>query len=107
VTIIRNGRTVESGTLTELRHLTRNSVTAVTRRDPAPLAGLTGVHDLSVDGHRVTFLVDNEHGLDAVTRELAGLWACAAWSAAPPSLEELFLRHYGDELAALGEPGAR
>src|SRR5436190_1330648 len=72
VTIIRNGRTVESGTLTQLRHLTRNTVTAVTRADPAPLAQLLGVHDLAIDGHRATFLVDNEH-LENVTRELAAL----------------------------------
>jgi ABC-2 type transport system ATP-binding protein len=105
VTIIRNGRTVESGTLTQLRHLTRNTVTAVTRDDPAPLARLTGVHDPSVDGHRVTFLVDNEH-LDAVTRELATL-GLQSLVCAPPSLEQLFLQHYGDELAALETVGTR
>jgi ABC-2 type transport system ATP-binding protein len=99
VTIIRNGRTVESGTLAELRHLTRNTVTAVTRADPAPLARLTGVHDFAADGHRATFLVDNEH-LDAVTRELAAL-GLSSLVCAPPSLEQLFLQHYGDELAAL------
>jgi ABC-2 type transport system ATP-binding protein len=105
VTIIRNGRTVESGTLTQLRHLTRNTVTAVTRDDPAPLARLTDVHDASVDGHRVTFLVDNEH-LDAVTGELAAL-GLQSLVCAPPSLEQLFLQHYGDELAALESVGTR
>jgi ABC-2 type transport system ATP-binding protein len=102
VTIIRNGRTVESGTLEELRHLTRSSVTAVTERDPAGLAQLPGVHGLSVDGDRVTFLVDNDR-LDVVVRELADLGVRSLVSA-PPSLEELFLRHYGDELAAAGVP---
>ena len=105
VTIIRNGRTVESGTLDQLRHLTRNTVTAVTRADPAPLARLTGVHDFSADGHRATFLVDNEH-LDAVTRELAAL-GLSSLVCAPPSLEQLFLQHYGDELAALEAAGTR
>ncbi|WP_448627625.1 ATP-binding cassette domain-containing protein [Geodermatophilus sp. URMC 64] len=100
VTIIRNGRTVESGTLAQLRHLTRNTVTAVTRGDPAPLAGLTGVHDFAADGRRATFLVDNEH-LDAVTRELAAL-GLESLVCAPPSLEQLFLQHYGDELALVG-----
>jgi polyether ionophore transport system ATP-binding protein len=99
VTIIRNGRTVESGTLADLRHLTRNTVTAVTRADPAPLAALPGVHDFAADGRRTTFLVDNEH-LDAVTRELAAL-GLESLVCAPPSLEQLFLQHYGDELAAL------
>jgi ABC-2 type transport system ATP-binding protein len=102
VTIIRNGRTVESGTLEELRHLTRSSITAVTERDPAGLAQLPGVHGLSVDGDRVTFLVDNDR-LDVVVRELADLGVRSLVSA-PPSLEELFLRHYGDELAAAGVP---
>jgi ABC-2 type transport system ATP-binding protein len=100
VTIIRNGRTVESGTLEELRHLTRSTVTAVTRADPAGLAGLAGVHDLSVDGHRVSFLVDAAQ-LDAVTAELSSL-GLQSLVCAPPSLEQLFLQHYGDELAAVG-----
>jgi ABC-2 type transport system ATP-binding protein len=102
VTIIRAGRTVESGTLEELRHLTRSSVTAVTERDPSVLAGLAGVHGLAVDRHRATFLVDNDH-LDTVLRELAGL-GVRSLVTTPPSLEELFLRHYGDELAAAGVP---
>ena len=105
VTIIRNGRTVESGTLTELRHLTRNTVTAVTRADPAPLAGLPGVHDFAADGHRAVFLVDNEH-LDAVTRELSAL-GLESLVCAPPSLEQLFLQHYGDEPAALDAVAGR
>jgi ABC-2 type transport system ATP-binding protein len=104
VTIIRNGRTVESGTLEELRHLTRSTVTAETDADPSGLAAHPGVHGLSVSGRRVSFLVDNA-ALDGVVRELAGL-GVRSLVAAPPSLEELFLRHYGDELAALGA-GAR
>src|SRR5215211_8674044 len=105
VTIIRNGRTVESGTLTELRHLTRNTVTAVTRSDPTPLSGLPGVHDFAADGHRAVFLVDNEH-LDAVTRELSAL-GLESLVCAPPSLEQLFLQHYGDEPAALDAVAGR
>ena len=99
VTIIRNGRTVESGSLEELRHLTRSTVTAVTRSDPAPLAALPGVHDFSIEDHRVTFLVDSAD-LDAVTAQLSSL-GLQSLVCAPPSLEQLFLQHYGDELAAL------
>jgi ABC-2 type transport system ATP-binding protein len=99
VTIIRRGRTVESGTLDQLRHLTRNTVTARTRRDPAPLAALPGVHDLVVHGSRVTFLVDNEH-LGPVVDVLTSL-GLISLVCAPPSLEQLFLQHYGDDLAAL------
>jgi ABC-2 type transport system ATP-binding protein len=100
VTIIRSGRTVESGALEDLRHLTRSTVTATTERDAAPLAALAGVHDLSRNGDQVTFLVDNAE-LDPVVRALAGL-GVRSLVAAPPSLEELFLRHYGDDLAAAG-----
>jgi ABC-2 type transport system ATP-binding protein len=102
VTIIRNGRTVESGTLADLRHLTRSTVTASTDADPSVLAALPGVHDLAVRAGRVTFLVDDAH-LDGVVRAL-GTLGVRSLTAAPPSLEELFLRHYGDELAAVGVP---
>jgi ABC-2 type transport system ATP-binding protein len=110
VTIIRAGHTVDSGSLADLRHLTRSTVTAVVDGDPAPLAGLPGVHALAVDGGRVTFSVDDAR-LDGVVRTLAGL-GVRSLVAAPPSLEELFLRHYGtdgreDELAAVGTGDAR
>jgi ABC-2 type transport system ATP-binding protein len=96
VTIIRNGRTADSGTLDELRHLTRSTVTAVTRDDPSGLVALPGVHDFAVDGHRVTFLLDADH-LDAVTGRLSAL-GLVSLVCAPPSLEQLFLQHYGDRL---------
>jgi ABC-2 type transport system ATP-binding protein len=96
VTIIRNGRTVESGTLGQLRHLSRSTVTAVLRHDPATLNALPGVHDLAVDGRRATFSVDNAH-LDDVTSGLAAL-GLESLTCTPPSLEQLFLQHYGDEL---------
>jgi len=108
VTIIRGGRTVQSGTLAELRHLTRNSITVVTERDASGLGRLPGVHDLVVDGDRATAQVDNEH-LDAVVRGLAGLGVRSLVSA-PPSLEDIFLRQYGsrdgEPLDAV-RPGAR
>jgi ABC-2 type transport system ATP-binding protein len=100
VTIIRAGRTVESGTLDELRHLTRTTVTAVTEQDPSGLADLPGVHDLAVHDRRVTFSVDASH-LDAAVRALGSLGVRSLVSA-PPSLEDLFLRHYGEELAEAG-----
>ena len=96
VTIIRAGRTVETGTLDELRHLTRSTVTAGTRLDPAPLRDVPGVHDLVVTGRRVTFGVDATH-LDVVIGRLAALGPTSL-VCAPPSLEQLFLQHYGDQL---------
>lgn len=108
VTIIRSGRTVQSGTLAELRHLTRSSVTAVTERDPSALDTHDGVHDLVVEpgagGTRARFDVDNDH-VEAVLRTLTDL-GLRSVTVNPPSLEELFLRHYGDELAVLDGAGA-
>jgi ABC-2 type transport system ATP-binding protein len=101
VTIIRNGTDVESGTLDELRHLTRTSVTAVVAGDPSAVAELAGVHDLvttaSDGGTRVTFDVDNAQ-IGAVLSAVAAL-DVHSLTATPPSLEELFMRHYGDVLA--------
>ena len=95
VSIIRAGRTVESGTLTELRHLTRTSIDVETVRAPDGLAALPGVHDLRVDDHRARFDVDSDR-LDHVVRLLAD-FGIRSLTSRPPTLEELFLRHYGDE----------
>jgi polyether ionophore transport system ATP-binding protein len=104
VSIIRVGRTVESGTLDELRHLTRTSVTAETAQAPSGLDGLDGLHDLVVDDHRVSFDVDS-HQIGAALRRLTDL-GVRSLTSHPPTLEELFLRHYGDELSHEPERGA-
>ncbi len=99
VTIIREGATVEAGTIAELRHLTRSQVTVGLDGGADGLSALPGVHDLQVlDGH-VSFAVD-EVELPAVLAAVARLQPRSI-VANPPSLEELFLRHYGDELAAV------
>ncbi|MEU5262801.1 ABC transporter ATP-binding protein [Amycolatopsis sp. NPDC021455] len=92
VTIIRSGRTVESGTLDELRHLGRITIDASLARVPADLASLPGVHDLSTYGSHVHLSVD-QTSLDDVMRHLAGAGLRSLVSR-PPTLEELFLRHY-------------
>ncbi|MCF6746233.1 ABC transporter ATP-binding protein [Blastococcus sp. KM273128] len=97
VSIIRHGRTVQSGSLDELRHLTRTAITAETVRPAAGLESLAGVHDLRHEDGRVRFDVDTD-ALDGALRHLTGLGVVSLTSA-PPTLEELFLRHYGDELA--------
>lgn len=101
VTIIRGGRAVQSGTLRELRHLTRSKVVVTVGSGPSTgaLEALDGVHDLAVDGSHVTFHVDDD-ALPQVTRALADL-VPHGLTIEPPSLEELFLRQYGDELALL------
>ncbi|MFI9258833.1 ATP-binding cassette domain-containing protein [Streptomyces sioyaensis] len=95
VSIIRNGRTVESGSLGELRHLTRTSVVAELAGAPNGLANLPGVHGLELRGQRVTFQVDTDK-LDAVLRSL-GTSGVRSLTSTPPTLEELFLRHYQDD----------
>jgi ABC-2 type transport system ATP-binding protein len=112
VTIIRAGRTVESGTLAELRHLTRTSIAADLARPPAGLEQLPGVHDLDVQDFsgpaagrlaaRVRCEVDTDK-LDEVLRHLADAGVLSLVSQ-PPTLEELFLRHYAPDAPA-GAPG--
>ncbi|MFC8932899.1 ATP-binding cassette domain-containing protein [Rhodococcus sp. NPDC057135] len=97
VSIIRDGRTVEEGTLSELRHLTRTSVSAETVRPIGGLDGLGGVHDAVIDGNHFTCEVDSAQ-LGPLMTYLVG-FGIVALTSTPPTLEELFLRHYGDERA--------
>ncbi|MCX4779942.1 ABC transporter ATP-binding protein [Streptomyces sp. NBC_01264] len=92
VSIIRKGRTVESGSLAELRHLTRTSISAELAGPPDGLAHLPGVHDVEVRGPKVRLQADTDK-LDAVVRSLAAS-GVRSLTATPPTLEELFLRHY-------------
>ncbi|QIZ97240.1 ABC transporter ATP-binding protein [Leifsonia sp. PS1209] len=102
VSIIRAGRTVESGTLSELRHLTRTEVSFVADGiTDAQLARIPNAHDLHTSDGRVRFTADSDK-LSGVLSALAEL-DTQGLTVAPPSLEELFLRHYGDELAGANE----
>jgi ABC-2 type transport system ATP-binding protein len=92
VTIIREGRTVETGTLTELRHLTRTSIQADLAGPATGLADLPGVHNLQTQDSRVRFDVDSSE-LDAALHQLTAVGVRSLVSQ-PPTLEELFLRHY-------------
>jgi len=92
VSIIRAGRVVEAGTLAELRHLTRTSISAELATPPDGLVDLAGVHNLVLDGTRVQFQVDSAQLDQAVARlSAAGVRSLVSQ---PPTLEELFLRHY-------------
>jgi ABC-2 type transport system ATP-binding protein len=92
VSIIRDGRTVESGSLPELRHLTRTSIVAELARPAGALDGVPGVHGFSAEGNRVRCQVDSDQ-LDAVLQALANA-GVRSLTSQPPTLEELFLRHY-------------
>jgi ABC-2 type transport system ATP-binding protein len=92
LTIIRAGRAVESGTLADLRHLTRTTIRAELTGPVNGLAGLAGVHDLTTEDGRVTFDVEAD-ALDPALKQLVAAGVRSLVSQ-PPSLEELFLRHY-------------
>ena len=92
VTIIREGRTVETGTLADLRHLTRTSIEAELAGAVNGLADLPGVHNLTESHGHVKFDVDST-ALDAALRQLTAVGVRGLVSQ-PPTLEELFLRHY-------------
>lgn len=92
VSIIREGVVVESGSLAELRHLTRTSISADVVGSPERLGHLEGVHELKVRGSRVEFEVDSDR-IDEAVRALADLGVRDLVSH-PPTLEELFMRHY-------------
>jgi ABC-2 type transport system ATP-binding protein len=92
VSIVRRGRVVESGTLAELRHLRRTAVVAELAGPAPELARMPGVHALARSGDQVRFTVDAE-ALDEALRSLSRA-GVRALTSQPPTLEELFLRHY-------------
>ena len=94
LSIIRLGRNVETGTLAELRHLTRTTIMAETTRPVTGLEDLPGIHDLETKDGRVYFNVDAGQ-LDVTVRRLAE-FGIQALTSHPPTLEQLLLRHYGD-----------
>ena len=105
VAIIRDGVTVETGTMAQLRHLTRTQVTVVLDQGAADLASMPGVHDFETSGGKTTFAVDEA----ALPRVLAALAARRprARGANPPAREERFRRPYRDELAGLAAGSQR
>lgn len=111
ISIVRRGRTVESGSLGELRHLTRTTVVAELAGPPAGLDGLPGVHGLTVQplqggpACRVRLQADTDR-LGAVLGPL-GAAGLRSLTSTPPTLEELFLRHYQDDVRPAARPAAR
>jgi ABC-2 type transport system ATP-binding protein len=92
VTIIREGVVVESGTMAQLRHLALTAVSADLTNVPDGLADLPGVHDVVVQGQRISASVEAK-GMPALMAALSA-GGVTALTSAPPTLEELFLRHY-------------
>lgn len=100
LTIIRAGKTVESGTLESMRHLSRTSIKAEMVGDPGDLRQIRGVQDVSVEGHTIHAQVDSE-SLGQVIKVLGDAGVRSLISQ-PPTLEDLFLRHY--EMAPETQP---
>lgn len=96
VGIIRQGKIVESGSLKELRHLTRTSITVELENREFNFDNIAGIHNISKKGEKIIFSADDEY-MDDVMKVLATV-GIKSIVAEPPTLEELFLRHYGEEL---------
>lgn len=94
VSIVRKGRTVETGSLEDLRHLTRTTVIAEVDADPGGIRSLPGVHAVEIHDHRVELEVESDRIAQLVS-SLAPLGVRSLISH-PPTLEELFMRHYED-----------
>lgn len=96
ISIVRAGQIVESGTLADLRHMTRTTFTVETVRSADHLAQLDGVHDMHSVGETVEFAVDGAH-IDTAISALAPL-GVKSLVAQPPTLEHILMRYYGDDL---------
>lgn len=101
ISIIRQGKVVESGSLGDMRHLTRTTIIAETAQPVSELATLPGVHNVESSDGSLRFDVDAEH-LDMAVRHLSGAGIRSLVSQ-PPTLEQIFLRHYGDSIEAVEE----
>jgi ABC-2 type transport system ATP-binding protein len=95
VTIIRSGQRADWGSFEDLRHLTRTTVVVQTDEPLGEMVKLPGVHDPQIDGTRGEFSVD-QADLNEVLGHLVSL-GVRALTTSPPTLEELFLRHYADQ----------
>ena len=105
VTIIREGKDVETGTLAELRHLTRTSVKVETRRPITGLNNIPGPYGVRVEGTHASFEVDTDKIDDALKHLLA--FDILSLVSTPPTLEELFMRYYGDDAKSSREEAER
>ncbi|MDO9045332.1 MAG: ABC transporter ATP-binding protein [Methanobacteriaceae archaeon] len=103
VSIIRDGEIIETGTFTQLRHLTRTSITIDSFQPITGLENIDGVHNLVIDGDHAHFSVDAEK-MDFVVKHLTQ-FGIQSLISTPPTLEELFIRYYGEEYSLDEETG--
>ncbi|CDQ41183.1 MULTISPECIES: ABC transporter ATP-binding protein [Virgibacillus] len=98
VGIIRQGKIIESGSLSEMRHLTRTNLLVETKQDIVALSEVEGVHAIEREGNEISFQVDTEK-LDDVIRYISK-FGLVKLQSAPPTLEDLFMRHYEGNITA-------
>lgn len=96
ISIIRHGRIVETGTLSDMRHMSRTTLIVETTQPTNALTALPGVHDLSIKDGATHLLIDRDQ-VEGVVQALAPL-GVQSLIAHPPTLEQLLIRHYGEEL---------
>lgn len=96
VVIIRQGEIVEAGTLDELRHLTRSKITIETEDDISILKSLDGVHDFKQNHKQSVFSVEQQYLNQILTK--ATELKIVNLTITPPTLEDLFMRHYKAEM---------
>jgi len=92
VSIIRQGKIIETGTLRDLRHLTRTTVEVETRKKIESLRSMKGVHNIKENGENYSFQVDNDNLGDVIS--YLSKFEILTLRSTPPSLEELFMTHY-------------
>lgn len=95
VSIIRQGKIIETGTLNELRHLTRTNIVVNTARPLEGLETFADIKDLRVENHGTSFSVGTEHLGDVIAHLTT--FGIENLESAPPRLEELFMSHYKEE----------
>ena len=94
VAILRAGRLVESGNLKEMRHLSSLQVEAELDGPVPELSGIPGVSAVQVQGAHISCQVTGS--IEPLLAALAGA-GVRHLTSREPSLEELFLAHYGGE----------
>lgn len=96
IAIIRKGEIIEIGSLTEMRQLSRSTITVTTKQPLADIANMTGVHQFDAKTPtQAVFSVDSEQvgGIMAALGQLD----IVQLQSTPPTLEDLFLRYYNEE----------
>jgi len=92
ISIIRDGKIIETGTLEQLRHLTRSQITVVTKKPIVGLESYEGVYDLLIENGKATFQLDSAK-FSEIVKFISGFDVIKLEST-PPTLEDLFMRHY-------------